>query len=120
MRQPVEQLARTAMVRLTGLMRDPDLPPGRDVPPAELLARGSCGCPAPQSAPPAPAEEPATRDAPVNAYFDSHQDLTTIKHWGRVNVGTGQVRCTSPTPAPRTDAPWQDSYSSTGSAAPRS
>lgn len=46
--QPVEQLAHTAMVRLTDLMRDPDLPPSRDVLPAELIARGSCGCPAPE------------------------------------------------------------------------
>ncbi|MFF1628203.1 LacI family DNA-binding transcriptional regulator [Streptomyces sp. NPDC058272] len=59
MRRLVEQLARTAMVRLTGLMRDPDLPPGRDVLPAELLARGSCGCPDPEGAPPSPSEVPA-------------------------------------------------------------
>ncbi|MGW7424580.1 LacI family DNA-binding transcriptional regulator [Streptomyces sp. NPDC054813] len=57
MRQPVEQLARTAMVRLTDLMRDPDQPPGRDVLPAELLVRGSCGCSAPEGAPPSPPEE---------------------------------------------------------------
>ncbi|MGY5060741.1 LacI family DNA-binding transcriptional regulator [Streptomyces sp. 900105755] len=63
MRQPVEQLARTAMMRLTGLMRDPDLPPGRDVLPAELLARGSCGCPAPESAPPShPGKHAAVED----------------------------------------------------------
>jgi len=53
MGQPIDRLARTAMVRLADLMRDPDLPPSRDVLPAELLTRGSCGCPAPAQAPPA-------------------------------------------------------------------
>ncbi|MCY0939807.1 LacI family DNA-binding transcriptional regulator [Streptomyces antarcticus] len=47
MRQPFEELARTAVQRLLGRMKEPDLPPTRDVLPVTLLARGSCGCPDP-------------------------------------------------------------------------
>ena len=47
MRQPVEDLGRTAIERLLERMKDPDLPPSRDVLPVTLLARGSCGCPDP-------------------------------------------------------------------------
>jgi LacI family transcriptional regulator len=47
MRQPVEQLGRTAIERLLDRMKDPDLPPSRDVLPVALLARSSCGCPDP-------------------------------------------------------------------------
>lgn len=47
MRQPFEDLGRTAIARLLDRMKDPDLPPSRDVLPVTLLARGSCGCPDP-------------------------------------------------------------------------
>ncbi|MFB8247223.1 LacI family DNA-binding transcriptional regulator [Streptomyces sp. NPDC055952] len=45
--QPFDHLAETAVQRLLGRMKDPDLPPTRDVLPVTLLARGSCGCPDP-------------------------------------------------------------------------
>ncbi|AUG75061.1 LacI family transcriptional regulator [Kitasatospora sp. MMS16-BH015] len=47
MRQPVDELGRTAIARLLDRMKDPDLPPTRDVLPVALLTRGSCGCPDP-------------------------------------------------------------------------
>ncbi|BFV60778.1 LacI family DNA-binding transcriptional regulator [Kitasatospora sp. CMC57] len=47
MRQPVEELGRTAIARLLDRMKTPDLPITRDVLPVTLLARGSCGCPDP-------------------------------------------------------------------------
>ncbi|MFC5664419.1 LacI family DNA-binding transcriptional regulator [Kitasatospora misakiensis] len=47
MRQPVEELGRTAIARLLDRMKAPDLPITRDVLPVTLLARGSCGCPDP-------------------------------------------------------------------------
>ncbi|MHA6757049.1 LacI family DNA-binding transcriptional regulator [Streptacidiphilus sp. PAMC 29251] len=56
MRQPVDDLGRTAIARLLDRMKDPDLPPSRDVLPVTLLARGSCGCPDP-----AGGEHPADR-----------------------------------------------------------
>ncbi|GGZ81759.1 LacI family transcriptional regulator [Streptomyces subrutilus] len=58
MRQPFEGLARTAVRRLLGRMRDPDLPPTRDVLPVSLLARGSCGCLDPAGGEHAPASTP--------------------------------------------------------------
>ncbi|NUU24727.1 MAG: LacI family DNA-binding transcriptional regulator [Streptomycetaceae bacterium] len=47
MRQPVQDLGRTAIERLLARMADPDLSPSRDVLPVGLVARGSCGCPDP-------------------------------------------------------------------------
>ncbi|MEW2394297.1 LacI family DNA-binding transcriptional regulator [Streptomyces venezuelae] len=47
MRQPFEELGRTAVRRLLAHVRDPGLAPTRDVLPVTLLARGSCGCPDP-------------------------------------------------------------------------
>ncbi|MEU6824296.1 LacI family DNA-binding transcriptional regulator [Streptomyces atriruber] len=47
MRQPFEELGRTAVRRLLAQVRDPGLAPTRDVLPVTLLARGSCGCPDP-------------------------------------------------------------------------
>lgn len=47
MRQPYDELGRTAVRRLLDRMKAPDLPPTRDVLPVTLLARGSCGCPDP-------------------------------------------------------------------------
>ncbi|MGW3957549.1 LacI family DNA-binding transcriptional regulator [Streptomyces sp. NPDC004752] len=60
MRQPVEQLGRTAMERLLQRMQDPDLPPSRDVLQATLVARGSCGCPDPPGSEHPPADSSLT------------------------------------------------------------
>ncbi|MEU7583197.1 LacI family DNA-binding transcriptional regulator [Streptomyces sp. NPDC041068] len=54
MRQPFEELGRTAVRRLLAHIRDPDLAPTRDALPVTLLARGSCGCPDPAGGVPAP------------------------------------------------------------------
>ncbi|MFC7309626.1 LacI family DNA-binding transcriptional regulator [Streptomyces monticola] len=57
MRQPFEELGRTAVRRLLARIRDPDQAATRDVLPVTLLARGSCGCPEPAGG------EPQRQDA---------------------------------------------------------
>ncbi|WP_063978435.1 MULTISPECIES: LacI family DNA-binding transcriptional regulator [unclassified Kitasatospora] len=68
MRQPVEDLGRTAIARLLDRMKAPDLPITRDILPVTLLARGSCGCPDPAGGehtdPPTAAGSAATRAFP--------------------------------------------------------
>ncbi|MER5886774.1 LacI family DNA-binding transcriptional regulator [Streptomyces sp. NPDC001941] len=57
MRQPFEELGRTAVQRLLARIKDPHAPATRDVLPVSLLARGSCGCPDPAGGvPPAEAD----------------------------------------------------------------
>ncbi|MEV6928160.1 LacI family DNA-binding transcriptional regulator [Dactylosporangium sp. NPDC051485] len=47
MRQPVDQLGRSAVEWLVGKIADPELPTRRIIHTTTLVARGSCGCPDP-------------------------------------------------------------------------
>lgn len=62
MRQPVEEIARTAIRRLLDRMGDPDLPPSRDLLAAHLVTGTSCGCRGLRTPPdPSPSQGPESR-----------------------------------------------------------